>query len=190
LDVDVFRGLVNLKYIDLSSNKFQYLHPDTFVGLPSLEHLDLAENRDLQIPTDRHFVNSHSLSRLDIALSKVNSVSVETFANVTALEKLDLRWNNLSSVDINILKALPKLSALYLYKNPLQCDCQLQEVWRWCRDHNIQTAFLKTAPECDTPREVKGMWWGVIEKGQCLQDNMYYYGDYKNTSYTTLRARA
>jgi hypothetical protein len=186
LDVDVFRGLVNLKYIDLSSNKFQYLHLDTFVGLPSLEQLYLAENPDLRIPTDRQFANSHSLSSLGIAVSNVNSVSVETFANVTALELLDLSYNNLSIVDINILKALPKLSALHLYGNPLQCDCQLQEVWRWCQDHNIQTASGERAPECDTPSEVEGMWWGVLEKGQCLQDDISYYGDYKNTSYTPL----
>jgi hypothetical protein len=38
-------------------------------------------------------------------------------------------------------------------------------------------------PKCDTPSEVEGMWWGVLEKGQCLQDNINYYGDYKNTSY-------
>jgi hypothetical protein len=32
--------------------------------------------------------------------------------------------------------------------------------------------------------EVEGMWWGVLEKGQCLLDNIHYYGDYKNTSYS------
>jgi hypothetical protein len=110
-------------------------------------------------------------------------VSVETFANVSVLERLDLSYNNLSSVDINILKFLPKLSALYLYGNPLQCDCQLQEVWRWCQDHNILTASGKRAPECDTPSEVQGIWWGVLEKGQCLQGNIYYYRIYENTSY-------
>jgi hypothetical protein len=94
---------------------------------------------------------------------------------------LDLSYNKLRSADINILKTFPQLSALYLYGNPLQCEGQLQEVWRWCQDHNIQTAYRETAPECDTP---KGMWWGVLEKSQCLQGKIYYYGDYKNTSYS------
>jgi hypothetical protein len=183
LEVDVFSGLINLIQIDLRSNKLQYLHPDTFAGVPNLDYIDLADNLDLQIQTDRHFINSHSLSRLSISNCSVSSVSVETFANVTALERLDLRDNNLRSVDINILKALPKLSALYLSANPLQCDCQLQEVWRWCQDHNIQTASGETAPECETPSEVQGMWWGVLEKGQCLQGNIYYYGDYKDKRY-------
>jgi hypothetical protein len=114
----------------------------------------------------------------------VSSVSVETFANVSGLELIDLTHNNLRNLHINILKVLPGLSEFYLQFNPLQCDCQLQEVWRWCLDHNIQTAYKKFAPLCDTPKEVQGMWWGVLEKGQCLQGNIEYYGDYRNTSYT------
>ena len=111
-------------------------------------------------------------------------MSIEAFANVSALKWLNLKYNNLSSVDINIFRALPKLSALYLYGNPLHCDSQLQEVWRWCQDRNIRTASGKREPECDTPSEVKGIWWGVLEKGQRLQGNIQYYGDYKNTSYS------
>ena len=184
LDSDVFSGLVNLKRVTLEGNKLQYLNPDTFASLPDLQILFLSNNSDLQIPTDRHFINSHSLKALGISFCNVRSVSVETFANVSALELLDLRENNPRSVDINILRALPELSTLYLYGNPLQCDCQLQEVWRWCQNHSIQTAYKDTAPECDTPSEVKGIWWGVLEKGQCLQGNISYYGDYKNTSYS------
>jgi hypothetical protein len=40
------------------------------------------------------------------------------------------------------------------------------------------------APECDTPSEVEGIWWGVLEKGQCLEGDIQYYGDYKNTGYS------
>jgi hypothetical protein len=73
---------------------------------------------------------------------------------------------------------------MYLYDNPLQCDCQLKEVWRWCKDRKIQTASAKTAPQCDTPSEVEEIWWGVLEKGQCLEGNIQYYGDYSNTTYS------
>jgi Leucine-rich repeat (LRR) protein len=180
---DVFSGLVNLKYIHLQGNKLQYLHPDTFVGLPNLQSLFLSDNSGLQIPTEGHFINSRSLKFLGISYCNLRSVSVETFANVSSLEVIDLSFNYLRSVDINILKALPKLSTLYLYFNPIHCDCKMQEVWRWCQDHNIQTASWLLAPKCYTPSEVKGLWWEVLEKGQCLQDNIHYYGDYKNTSY-------
>ena len=182
LNIDVFSGLISLILLDLRMNKLQYINPNTFVSLPNLKGLLLSYNPGLQIPTDRNFINLHSLSYLAISRCDVNSISVETLTNVSALEYLDLSSNNLKTVDINILRALPKLSSLYLYDNPLQCDCQLQEVWRWCEDRNVRTGYRSKAPECDTPREVEGMWWGVLENGQCLEGNIQYYGDYTNTN--------
>ena len=184
LDSAVFSGLFNLKYIRLSANKLQYLHPDTFLGLPNTKDLYLEKSGSLQIPTDRNFINSHSSSFLGFSYSNISSVSVETFANVCALERLDLSYNNLRNIDINLLRTLPELSELYLYGNPLQCDCRLQEVWRWCKDHNIKTAYRIWAPQCETPRKVKGIWWGLLDKGQCLGGKLKYFWDYKIIRYS------
>jgi len=107
-------------------------------------------------------------------------VSVETFANVSALEVLHLNSNNLSTVDINILRALPNLYSIYLDGNPLQCGCWLQEVWRWCKDHEIYTGSEVYTPHCYINREVKKMCWGVLEKWQCSEGNIEYYGEYEN----------
>jgi len=46
-------------------------------------------------------------------------VSVETFSNIRELEQLDLSYNYLRSVDINILKVLPKLFHLDLESNEI-----------------------------------------------------------------------
>jgi hypothetical protein len=183
LDRDVFSGLFKLKFIDLSVNKLQYLHPDTFFGLPNLQQLYLDYNPGLYIPTDRNFIKSHFLSHLYISNCNISSLSVETFANVSALKGIRLTNNNLRTVDINILRAMPKLSTLYLHGNPLQCDCQLKEVWRWCVDRNIWTGYGVFAPKCDTPSEVEGIGWGVLENVQCLEGNIQYYGDYTNTTF-------
>jgi len=159
-DSAVFSGLVNLEGIDLSGNNLQYLHPDAFVGLPNLHILYLPNNPTLHIPTDRNLIHSHSLTLLSLRRCNISSLSAETFANVSALKLLELGDNHLRTVDINILRALPKLSVLWLYGNPLQCDCQLQEVWRWYKDRNIWTGDVK----CDTPSERKGKrWWGGVK---------------------------
>jgi hypothetical protein len=183
LDSEVFSGLVNLKYIDLKMNELQYLHPDTFLRLPNLQKLFLFLNSDIQIPTDRNFIYSHSLSFLGLSGCNVSAVSVETFANVSALIWLDLSYNFLTTVHINMLRALPKLSVLYLDYNPLHCDCQVHEVWRWCKDRRIETqSDWFDGPQCATPREVRGIWWDVLENGQCLEGNIQY-GDYNREKY-------
>jgi Leucine-rich repeat (LRR) protein len=168
LDRDMFIGLFKLTFINLGENKLQYLHPDTFFMLPNLQQLHFGENPGLQIPTDRNIIKSHSLSVLSIRSSNISSVSVETFANVSGLEMLNLGNNSLRTVDIDILRALPKLSTLHLYWNPLQCDCQLKEVWQWCKDHNIETGHGVGAPICDTPRKVQGTNWGGVRERAVL----------------------
>jgi len=183
VDRDMFSGLFELKHIDLSENKLQYVHPDAFLRLPKFKKIHFYKNPGLHIPTDLNFIKSFSLSLLDISSCNFSSVSVETFANVSVLEWLDLSSNNLRTVDINILRALPKLSTLSLHDNPLHCDCQLQEVWQWCEDRNMWRVFGNKAPKCETPNEVEGMWWGVLENGKCLEGNVQFYGDYNNTRY-------
>jgi leucine-rich repeat transmembrane neuronal protein 1/2 len=168
LEVDVFSGLVNLKHIHLEENKLLDLHPDLFVGLYKLQSLYLSNNPDLEIPTDLHFINSHSLLSLDLSGCDVSSVSVETFANVTALELLDLSHNSLGWLDINILTVLPKLSELYLHDNPLECDCQLQEVWRWCQDHDIQTEYEGNWPHCAIPNQEYSLPWETLKELHCV----------------------
>jgi hypothetical protein len=179
LDRDLFSGLFKLTFINLSVNKLQYLHPDTFFGLPNLQQLYLDNNPGLYIPTDRNFIKSHFLSHLYISNCNISSLSVETFANISALKGIRLTNNILTTIDINILRKFPKLSQLPLYGNPLQCDCQLQEVWRWCKDRNIWTGDVI----CDTPSEVEGIGWEVLENGQCLEGNIQYYEDYSNTTF-------
>jgi hypothetical protein len=175
LSVDVFWGLVNLQHINLEGNKLLKIHPDIFVGLPKIKTLVLRANGGLQIPTDRNFITSHSLKILDISFCNVSSVSDETFANVSTLEWLDLSQNNLRSIDINITKLMPKLSTMYLDGNPLQCDCQLKELWRWCQDHNIWIGNMGEDIWCDG----KVMLRWVLEENQCDQDNISKKFEYK-----------
>jgi Leucine-rich repeat (LRR) protein len=137
----------------------------------------------MKIPTDRHFINSSFLRQLYISDCNVSSISMETFANVSGLELLDLSGNHLKDINVNILTILPQLSTFYIYENPLQCECQLQEVWRWCKNHSITTGTSDKAPECDSPSEVEGMWWGVLQHSQCLHDNISFHGHYKNVRY-------
>jgi hypothetical protein len=170
----------------LAYKNLQYLHPDTFLVLPNIQHVYSYSSQGLRIQNDRKFINSLSLSKLDISLWKVCSLAVETFIKVILLEYIDLSDNNVCNVDINILRALPKLSTLYLYGNRLQCDCQLKEVWRWCEERNIRTGDVI----CDTPSEVEGMWWGVFKLGQFLERNMALLRRLKIKATVTLTLQA
>jgi hypothetical protein len=108
---------------------------------------------------------------------------VETFSNVTGLNEIDLSENHLKNTDVNILKILPQLSKFLIYKNPLSCDCQLQQVWRWCQNRSIKTGDRYEGPECDSPSEVDGMWWGTLQHSQCFDDRIAYHEGYNSVHY-------
>jgi len=95
LERDIFCGLLKLEYINMEGNNLRYIHPVVFSGLPILESLHLSKICGFQTRTDRHFINSHSLTSLFASYCNVSSVSVETFAKVSALEWLHLSYNNL-----------------------------------------------------------------------------------------------
>jgi hypothetical protein len=176
----MFSGLSKLQDIILSLNNLQYVHPDTFLRSPNIKSVILYGNPDLIIPTERNFINSRSLLKLDISHCTVSSLSVKTFSNVSAMELLDLEDNSLMTVDINILKALPKLSELRLYDNPLQCDCQLLEMLRWGQDRNIDMGI----GECETSGGVT-LWWERQPEGcRILKNNIQDYVDCRSTNYS------
>jgi len=133
-------------YIYLGYNKLPYFIPHTLLVLPNPQNLHSYSNLGLQIPTGPNFINSHSLSHLDITDCIIRSLSVETFAKVSTLQSLELSYNNLNSAVINKFRTLPKLHTFYTEVNRLQCHCQLQEVWRWYEDHDIERSFGETAP--------------------------------------------
>ena len=149
LDSAVFSGLVNLQVIDLGGNRLQYLHPDTFIGLPKLQQLYLSKNPGLQIPTDRNFINSHSLSHLGISHCNVSSVSVETFANLSALEWLDSSLNRLQQLDSAVFSGLVNLQYIGLRGNKLQ----YVHPDTFLGLQKLQQLYLTFNPELQTPTD-------------------------------------
>jgi len=66
---------------------------------------------------------------------------------------------------------------MYLNNNPLHCDCQLKELWRWCQDHNIRRDSFEGYWVCLTPN--LGVVWRVLDEIQCTQVNMSNNVEYK-----------
>ena len=70
---------------------------------------------------------------------------------------------------------------MYLHGNPLHCDCQLMELWRWCQDHNIRIFPIESYRLCCTPNQ--DIVWSVLDEIKCVQDNMCNNGEYKEELY-------
>ncbi|XP_069696526.1 uncharacterized protein [Periplaneta americana] len=179
LKSDVFIGLNNLSILWLSHNSLSTLHPDVFAHLTKLNYLYLDGNEELQIPSNGSSLNIQTVEELYISDCNINLLMPKSLENATRLKILDLRNNHLKTIDENIFRVMPSLTDLLLYGNPLECDCGLLNVWRWCQNHNIKVVKDTEVSRCESPEQVSGMWWGVLGKAQCRNGSITFEESYK-----------
>lgn len=143
LDAEVFRSLPNLKFLDLSSNKFHGNIPDAFAGMSTLRHLDLSSNMlEGAIPRSLSkcvrlevlklfdnllwgelpvvvFSTLVKLKDLNVSRNKFSGNALSSLAvGCASLERLQLAENDFSGhLTPQALLGLPKLKILYLHKN-------------------------------------------------------------------------
>ncbi|XP_069696518.1 uncharacterized protein [Periplaneta americana] len=179
LKIGAFIGLTNLSRLSLSHNRLTTLDPNVFMYLSKLNYLPLDGRKDLKIPSNSSFLNIEKVEDLHMSECNGTCVMPRSFENTTNFTVLDLSNNKLKVIDENIFRVMPRLRELLLYGNPLECDCGLLEVWRWCQEHDIIVGEEREVPRCENPEQLSGMWWGVLGKGQCTNGSVTFKDGYK-----------
>lgn len=132
----VFTPLRDLKRLSLRSHNSDWsvmtleLHPESFRGLAELRHLDLADNNIWSIPTDL-FCPLFSLQNLNLTRNKLQDVGALGFSDWgngptdpgracnVGLEVLDLSHNDIIRLPDNGLSGLRSLNVLHLEDNAI-----------------------------------------------------------------------
>ncbi|XP_004578673.2 toll-like receptor 5 [Ochotona princeps] len=133
---DAFRNLPNLKILDLGQNQFSVLHPDAFQGLPHLIELRLfgCGLSDIVLK-DGYFRNLNSLSRLDLSINQIQSLSLHaSFADLNSLKSVDVSLNQILVVCESELQPLQgkEFSFFSLANNNLYS--RVPVAWETCRN--------------------------------------------------------
>lgn len=109
---DFFADLVNLEYLNLSSNKI----PDVknLKGLLNLKHLLLADN----LITDIHPLGN--LSKLQtLALPRNRITTIKPLAGLNELKTLTVQENRIAQIDYELLQMFERLDYLGIVNNPI-----------------------------------------------------------------------
>lgn len=122
----LFNHFTNLRKLLLSRNKIVNIFEESFEGLLKLEYLDLSENK-LTMLTDI-FSPLKNLQHLNISRNNIEFIP-ENYFNNWLLQHLDVSYNNLKKLAPGALQLLPNLARLLLSDNPhlgiTQLDTQL-----------------------------------------------------------------
>lgn len=122
----IFNNFVNLRKLILSKNNIVNIFEESFSGLLKLETLDLSENNLTTLTSV--FTPLKNLQHLNLSRNNLEFIH-ENYFNNWLLQHLDVSHNNLKKLAPGALQLLPNLARLLLTDNPhlgiTQLDTQL-----------------------------------------------------------------
>ncbi|KAM6986715.1 nyctalopin [Aplochiton taeniatus] len=173
-------GLGNLKYLNLQDNRINVIHDQAFQDLVRLENFYLNDNLLTDLPRVS-FKGLIRLKMLNLGGNQITNVSktwfsdlVElevlyldrnrllyieegSFENLTSLITLHLNSNNLTTLPFPVFQPVYFLGHLYLFKNPWDCDCDLEWLKEWMESYKL----VRNIP-CTSPSSVAGLDLGEV----------------------------
>nr|XP_050851752.1 uncharacterized protein LOC127064573 isoform X1 [Vespula vulgaris] len=139
----LFKLLTSLRELDLSENLVETLDANMFRGAISLMKINLSGNPLVTLQVTP-FLLTPSLNKLDVSRCELERVWSEARVPLESLRFLSVRGNLLRRITLEELKAMPKLSALDLSHNPLDCDEDFNMAVQWLTDHGITPTEIRT----------------------------------------------
>ncbi|XP_045504933.1 leucine-rich repeat and immunoglobulin-like domain-containing nogo receptor-interacting protein 3 [Colias croceus] len=118
LESDLFIGLENLEYIDISRNEIKRTEHGLFTGLNRLKHLNISRNQIYDIPRFT-FVDLENLEVLDVSHNKLQAIPFQVFGPMTRLHYLDISNNKIVTFLDYYFKPNRQLKTLFLNNNSL-----------------------------------------------------------------------
>ncbi|CAL8268247.1 unnamed protein product [Merluccius merluccius] len=147
----LFRGMKNLKFLDLSKNSLDVfaLSQSTIGKLGAVESLDLSGNGLHTGMTNYFLRDSLSLVNLSLSSNSLTKISKDTFRGSLALRKVSLHNNVILEIEDGAFNVLLDLIELDLSKNSINCitDFDLSELEILNLSRNSLEAFQTTDSE-------------------------------------------
>lgn len=135
-------GLVNLVFLDLSTNNFQGAIPDAIQNSTSLQHLDLSRNHFSSSVPD-WFNKFIDLEYLSLSYNELQGSIPGSLGNLASIKSLDLSFNRLESKIPRALERLCHLRAINLSGNKLSQEIsQVLDIFSACASNVLESLDL------------------------------------------------
>lgn len=119
IESNVFEGLYNLEYIDLSKNEIsRRIDNNLFANLMRLKYLNISHNFIEDIPRST-FIDLISLEILDVSHNELRVIPFQVFAPMKNLQYLDISYNKIVTFLDYFFHPNKQLKVLFLNNNSL-----------------------------------------------------------------------
>ncbi|XP_054000229.1 leucine-rich repeats and immunoglobulin-like domains protein 3 [Hylaeus anthracinus] len=150
-----FDFLEKLEKLKMDHNQITYISDGAFSSTPNLQILELNSNKLWYMVEDNNgaFGPLGQLWKLGLAHNRIKSVNKKAFTGLNSVTELDLTGNNVTSIQENAFVSMTSLTKLRMNSRALVCDCGLQWLSMWLRDHRYSDAEVY----CGYPHWLQGM---------------------------------
>uniref|UniRef100_A0AAY5K3I3 TIR domain-containing protein n=1 Tax=Esox lucius TaxID=8010 RepID=A0AAY5K3I3_ESOLU len=167
-------GLQSLETIRAGNLNIKLLHPNTFRYTPELKYLDISDNKFTSLTAELF----HPIPKLMVIyLSKCQLESLDFLinANLFQVNYLQISYNQLTALNETLLNSLPSLTYMDMRNNSFSCNCSNLWFMRWITN-NSQTQVVDAHQYlCKYPFSQKGTLLLDFDTHSCSVDTGLFY---------------
>ena len=112
--------VLNLQALDLSWNALQTVNMDVFVGLVNLRWLSLAHNPLSLLVRSSSFAQQIALRTIDLSHTNLSALDCHSLSNFYYLQNLSLSFTTLHTLQSDSFQCVPRLITLHLKGSPVK----------------------------------------------------------------------
>ena len=95
-----------------------------------------------------------SVKSLDLNSNEITRVAEDAFRDIPMLSRISLSSNDITRLSSRTFEHLRQITSIYLFYNPLHCDCSLKWLDSASHEHGINMPY---DPRCSTPVQHEGL---------------------------------
>ncbi|XP_031831775.1 uncharacterized protein LOC116426648 isoform X2 [Nomia melanderi] len=155
IEQGTFESLEKLEKLKMDHNQITVISDGAFSSTPNLQILELNFNNISYVVEDTNsaFGPLGQLWKLGLAHNGIKSINKKAFTGLSGVTELDLTGNDVTNIQENAFINMTSLKKLRMNSRALVCDCGLQWLSMWLRDHRYSDAEVY----CGYPDWLQGM---------------------------------
>ncbi|KAJ8019482.1 Leucine-rich repeat-containing protein 15 [Holothuria leucospilota] len=151
--------MTSVKRLSLKLNGIERMTPFFFDGFPELESIILSYNRIRHVAYNT-FRSVPNLVAIDFSYNEIHSIPGNLFQHLNNLFLIELESNRINTLPPDIFRSLSKLTTLYIYNNPIACNCSVVPLIQWLRRAMMSSVYH---PTCQSPESLRNQIISLVD---------------------------